>query len=151
MTFKDFNTVFISGYVGKPPKRKKTMGGIDAATFSIAVHSTDRAVVWINVEVYDKTADYVARYIGQGDYVFVQGALIVRQYAGPSGDTRYYSFVQCSKVQKSHGKKDETGHNGNPGELPAMQRPGDAESANAPDGQPCDDGVGILPEVQDHV
>jgi single-strand DNA-binding protein len=96
------NIVVLSGRLGKDPEIKQTSGGKSVASFSIAVDTgfgQSKKTSWFNVEVWDKTAEAVAKYVTSGKRVSVVGSLVEDTWQDSStGQKRSKIKVNASRV-----------------------------------------------------
>lgn len=70
------NVCTLGGRIGKMPEIRYTPAGKSVGVFSIAVdrgYGEKKRTVWANVEVWDKTAEAVARMARPGGRVIVTG------------------------------------------------------------------------------
>lgn len=72
------NNVVLTGRLGKAPEVRQTPSGKSVGVFTLAVdrgYGDKKKTLWINVEVWNKTAEAVARLVTQGNRVTVVGEL----------------------------------------------------------------------------
>lgn len=93
------NKIILVGNVGKDPQVRE-VNGKKVATFSLAVKDrvTDETE-WFNVEVWEKKAEVVERYVAKGMLLYVEGRLRTRKYTGNDGAERTAIDVRCSELQ----------------------------------------------------
>lgn len=91
-----------------------TQGGHSNATFTVAVNRRfknaqgEREADFIKCVAWRQTADYVARYIKQGDHVIVEGAIQTRTYDAQDGSKRYVTELVADQVESVGRRKDST-------------------------------------------
>jgi single-strand DNA-binding protein len=101
------NKVIVIGRLGKDPEYKTLPSGSSLASFSLAV--TERwtgkdgqkqeATEWINVKVFGKQADVVAKFLGKGQVAYVEGSLQTKQWEDKDGNKRSTTEVKAKNVQ----------------------------------------------------
>lgn len=69
------NKVQLIGNLGRDVDMRYAPNSKAVATFSMAVEGGKDKTEWTNVEVWEKTAENCAKYIGKGSKVYVEGKL----------------------------------------------------------------------------
>lgn len=70
------NTVMLEGRITKQPELRQTKTGHKAAFITLAVQPSKNEIVdFINVTLFEKTAELVTDYCGKGDLISVLGYL----------------------------------------------------------------------------
>lgn len=87
------NVLILSGNLGKDPE-VKTFGENKVAKFPLAVKGYKDSTMWVNVEVWGKSADFVENYIKKGQNVTVKGELKIDEYEG-----KYYTSAKCFEIE----------------------------------------------------
>ena len=101
------NKALLIGNVGKEPEIRTVQGGAKVAQFTIATTDkwTDRdgnkqeQTEWHNIVVWNKSADFVEKYIHKGDQVFVEGKIRTRQWTDQSGNKRFTTEIEVASIQ----------------------------------------------------
>lgn len=101
------NKVFIMGNLGKDPKIVYSNNGTKVATFSVATSyrkkdasgNTVDNTTWHPIITFGKIADIVEQYIKQGDSVFIEGRLDIRQYTDKDGNKRSSTQIVAETLQ----------------------------------------------------
>ena len=61
---------------------------------------------FINIEVWEKTAEFLNKYAGKGSRVLIEGKLVNRNYTAQDGTKKYNTNVAVEKVELLDTKKD---------------------------------------------
>jgi single-strand DNA-binding protein len=71
------NVVVLAGNVVADPESRSTNSGKSIATFRLAINNTsnDKDTVFIDVDTWEKQADFVSQYVKKGSSVSVTGRL----------------------------------------------------------------------------
>lgn len=105
------NQIILIGRLTKEPElRYLPSTGTPTATFSIAVdreYQKDgkKETDFINIEVWNKSAENCANYLSKGSLVAIQGSIRVDNYE-KDGERRSYTKVRANRVQFLDSKKD---------------------------------------------
>lgn len=117
------NTVVLIGRLTKSPDLRYTTGGKAVATIRLAVDrggtnpQGEKETDFIDVVVWEKQAETVAKYLDKGRLVAIQGRLQIRNYTTDEGHKREKAEVVANTVrfldrgQDSGGQKP-TGNSG---------------------------------------
>lgn len=95
------NVVVLTGRLGKNPEVKTTPSGKSVGSFSIAVdrgYGDKKRAVWVNIEVWNKTAEAVARLVTAGKRVTVVGELDEETWKDKEGNDRRRTKVVAQSV-----------------------------------------------------
>jgi single-strand DNA-binding protein len=103
----DVNRVLLAGRLTRDPELRYTSSGIAVATLPLAVSrkytSKDgekkEETCFINVVVWQKTAERCAEYLAKGRAVLVEGSLQSRSWETESGQKRSTIEVRAMRVQ----------------------------------------------------
>ena len=88
------NTAVIMGRLTADPELKKTASGLSVLSFSVAVdrnyqkEGEEKAVDFINVVAWRKTAEFVSKYFHKGSMIAVEGSIQTRKYEDKDGNKR---------------------------------------------------------------
>lgn len=100
------NVVGIVGNIGQPPEIRYFQSGSVVAKFSVAVRRQRKAREgeqeqdWFPVEVWGKTAEFVANYCTAGSSVAVSGSMEFESYKDrETGKNRSYARLKADSVQ----------------------------------------------------
>lgn len=120
------NKIILSGRLTKEPKVDQTPTGKTVATFSIAVDRPFAAkdgkkeADFINIVVWNKTAELCGNCLDKGSRVLVEGRLQIRSYDGKDGKKKYVTEVIADRVEFIDRKKDSSpkgGQQNDPGPM----------------------------------
>ena len=95
------NSIVLSGRLGKNVELRSTTGGKSVASFSIAVDDgwgEKKSTIWVNIEVWDKTAEAVSKLVTAGKRVAVVGSLKEDVWQDKNGDKKSRFKVLASRV-----------------------------------------------------
>ena len=112
------NNVVLVGRLTRDVELKYIQGsGTPVANFAIAV---DREFIgkdgkketdFIDIQVWGKSAENCANYIGRGSLVAIQGSIRVDSYQDQEGNNRKITRVNANRVQFLDNKKEVQGNN----------------------------------------
>ena len=107
------NHVVLVGRLTRNPELKYIQGsGTSVANFAIAVDREfvgkdgKKEVDFIDIQVWGKSAENCANYIGKGSLVAIQGSIRVDSYQDQDGNNRKITRVNANRVQFLDSKKD---------------------------------------------
>ena len=112
------NQIVLVGRLTRDTELKYIQGtGTPVANFAIAV---DREFVgkdgkketdFIDIQVWGKSAENCANYIGKGSLVAIQGSIRIDSYQDQEGNNRKIARVNANRVQFLDNKKDNQNKN----------------------------------------
>ena len=97
------NTAVIMGRLTADPELKTTSSGLSVLSFSVAVERNyqkegeEKAVDFINVVAWRKTAEFVSKYFHKGSMIAVTGSLQTRSYEDKNGNKRK-AFEEAKEI-----------------------------------------------------
>ena len=107
------NNVVLVGRLTRDPELKYITGnGTAVANFAIAVDREfsgkdgKKETDFIDIQVWGKSAENCANYIGKGSLVAIQGSIRVDSYQDQEGNNRKMTRVNANRVQFLDSKKD---------------------------------------------
>ena len=104
------NRVVLIGRLTKDVELKYTQSGSAVANVTVAVDryskEGDKSADFINVVVWNKSAENLAQYKGKGDQIAVEGSLQTRSYEAQDGSKRYVTEVLASRIEFIGNKSD---------------------------------------------
>ena len=107
------NNVVLVGRLTKDVDLRYIQGtGTPVANFAMAVNREftgkdgKKEVDFIDIQVWGKSAENCANYIGKGSLVGVQGSIRIDTYQNQEGETRKATKVNANRVQFLDTKKD---------------------------------------------
>ena len=99
------NRVVLVGRLTKDPELRYSSSNIPMLYFSVAVNRTftdqngQRQADFINCVAFRKQAENMARFLGRGSLISVEGRIQTRNYQGKDGNTVYVTEVVAETVQ----------------------------------------------------
>lgn len=112
------NHVVLIGRLTRDPELRYLAGsGTPVANFAIAVDREfskegKKETDFIDIQVWGKSAENCANYLGKGSLVAIQGALRIDTYQNQAGENRKIARVNANRVQFLDSKnKSSEGHN----------------------------------------
>ena len=109
------NTINLIGRLTKDPELKYIQGtGNAVARFTIAVDrgftkkDGTKETDFINIEVWNKSAENCSNYIAKGSLVGVTGSLRIDNYKDQQGEYKSFTKVLASNIQFLNAKKSDT-------------------------------------------
>ena len=104
------NTVHLSGNITRDIEVRHTQSGKAFAHVSIAVNrpfSKDKdAVDFIPLVAWEKTAEFMGKYLSKGSRILVEGRLQTSKYKDKDGNDRTGFDVLVDRIEFAGGKKD---------------------------------------------
>ena len=112
------NNVVLVGRLTRDPELKYIPGsGVAVTNFAIAVDREfsgkdgKKETDFIDIQVWGKSAENCANYIGKGSLVAIQGSIRVDSYQDQEGNNRKITRVNANRVQFLDSKKDKQENN----------------------------------------
>ena len=128
------NRIFISGRLTQDPeirevgqdKTKLAKCGIAFNRQFGTVRGKKKESLFVDIQVWDKQADFIERYMHKGDTCVVEGELVMEQWRSKMGEFKSRLAVKAEKVHKVYVKsreEEEEALGGEPPELPGNDTP----------------------------
>ena len=130
------NRLILIGRLTADPDLRYTPNGAAVCSFRIAVdrpftgQNGEREADFINIVVWNKSAENTAKYMSKGRQIAVEGRLQIRSYDGNDGQRRWVTEVVADRVEFL-GSGNNAGANYG-GQNQNSQRPNDSYSQPAP-------------------
>ena len=128
------NHVVLVGRLTKDLELRYIAGnGTPVANFVLAVDREftgkdgKKETDFLNIQVWGKSAENCANYIGKGSLVAVQGSIIIEKYE-KDGERRTFTKINANKVQFLESKKDKQGNSFTPNFNPTGLNANDFEA-----------------------
>jgi single-strand DNA-binding protein len=101
---QSYTQATVEGFVSLDPVLKQTKNGKSLCTFSIAVRhysdpDSDPKVSFLEIETWDKLADYCSAHICKGKLVMVIGSLRQERWEGTDGKMRSKIKIVGSQIR----------------------------------------------------
>ena len=98
------NKVFLIGRLSRDPELRHTTSGTAVCQINVAIsrpvsQGRDPETDFINVVVWNKQAENVARYLSKGRQVAVEGRIQTRNYDNAEGKRTYVTEVIASNIE----------------------------------------------------
>lgn len=99
------NKIILLGRLVKDPEVRYTQNGKCVAQFTLAVNRPTKNAEgnyeadFINVVVWNKTAEVVGNHVQKGQRLLVEGRLQIRNYTAQDGGKRYVTEVIADRVE----------------------------------------------------
>ena len=98
------NKVFLIGRLSRDPELRHTTSGMPVCQINVAIsrpvsQGTEPQTDFINVVVWNKQAENVARYLSKGRQVAIEGRIQTRNYDNAEGKKTYVTEVIASNVE----------------------------------------------------
>jgi single-strand DNA-binding protein len=95
--------ILVLGRLGKNPELKYTQKQEPVCYFSLAVNAEKSEVTkWHNIVVWGKQAESCSMYLKKGNFVFVQGQIISREYTNKQGEKKAYTEFKADTIGFIH-------------------------------------------------
>jgi len=103
------NTIVLAGNVVADPEIRNTASGKVVGTVRLAVNNpmNDTEVLYINVDAWDKQAEFVQKFVKKGNSLSTTGRLKQQEWTGKDGVKRTTYSVVADKINFIGGKKKE--------------------------------------------
>ena len=133
------NKVFLIGRLSRDPELRHTTSGTAVCQINVAIsrpvsQGSEPQTDFINVVVWNKQAENVARYLSKGRQIAIEGRIQTRNYDNNEGKRTYVTEVIASNVEFLGSANDNnrtstnTGFDENP--FDAMEPPMDTTSVD---------------------
>ena len=98
------NKVFLIGRLSRDPELRHTTSGTAVCQINVAIsrpvsQGSEPQTDFINVVVWNKQAENVARYLSKGRQIAVEGRIQTRNYDNAEGKRTYVTEVIASNVE----------------------------------------------------
>ena len=103
------NRVVLIGRLTRDPELRNTTTGKQVVNFGLAVDDNfnKEHTHFFNVSAWERTADYVAKYLTKGRLIAVDGRLNYRKYTTQDGQERSVVEVVADRVQSLERPRDD--------------------------------------------
>lgn len=120
------NKVYLIGYVGRDPEVRSTPGGKTMVKLSVATPCKKKVgdewvdtPDWHRLTAWEKTAEYIAKYINKGDAIAVECAIKPSKWTDRDGKIHYETNIVVERVLYTAKKAQRTPF----GQAPAATEP----------------------------
>lgn len=139
------NKVILLGNLGADPELRNTQGGTPVCNFTLATNERVKKddqwedhTEWHRIVSWGKTAENVAKYLGKGSQVYLEGKLQTRKWQDKEGRDVYTTEIVAFNVQFLSGAGDGAGA-GTSRPAPAAEKHGGNEPVTRPSSAGDDD------------
>lgn len=103
------NVIIVAGNATQDPTVRNTANGKKIVTVRLAVNNplNDSEVLYIDVDAWDKQADFAEKYVKKGNSLSAVGRLKSRDFTGKDGIKRTAYSIVCERLNFIGGKKKE--------------------------------------------
>lgn len=113
------NKVFLIGRLSRDPELRHTTSGTAVCQINVAIsrpvaQGSEPQTDFINVVVWNKQAENVARYLSKGRQIAIEGRIQTRNYDNNEGKRTYVTEVIASNVEFLGSANDNRGTNNAP-------------------------------------
>ena len=135
------NRVELVGRLSRDPELRHTSNGMAVCQINVAIsrrvsQGRDPETDFINVVVWDKQAENVARYLSKGRQVAVEGRIQTRSYDNNEGKRTYITEVVANNVEFLGSASDSPKQQSVPEENPFDMMPMDEPESTSVDNDP---------------
>ena len=114
------NKVFLIGRLSRDPELRHTTGGTAVCQINVAIsrpvaQGSEPQTDFINVVVWNRQAENVARYLSKGRQIAIEGRIQTRNYDNAEGRRTYVTEVIASNVEFLGSANDNNRTNNNNG------------------------------------
>lgn len=108
------NKITLIGRLGANPAINATNANVNVANFSLATTQSwkdkntgekKERTQWHRITTFRHQADFVAKYLGKGDLVYIEGMLDYRNYKDQNGIERTVAEIIAEKVNILHSNR----------------------------------------------
>lgn len=132
------NKAILIGRLTRDPEIRYTQSNRPVAQFTLAIdrpftnqETGEREADFLNIVIWDKSAENVGKYTHKGSQVAVEGRIQSRSYENDKGEKKYVTEIIASRVQFLDSKKDDSKFNSMP-EPPISQESTNQQEENDP-------------------
>lgn len=100
------NVVILTGRLTADPELRYTQQGTPCTSFNLAVDraSKDDTADFPTIVAWDKTAEFLQKYMSKGSKIVVRGEIRTRNYADNDGKNRKVTEVVADRVEFADSK-----------------------------------------------
>lgn len=119
------NQVALVGNLTRDVELRKTQSGKSVVSFTIAVQKkfNREEADFVNCVAWEHTADFIAKYLGKGSKVSVEGSVQSRSYEDSNGKKVFVQEVLAERVQSLESKQQREENNSYQGNSEPKEEP----------------------------
>ena len=91
----------LTGNLGMKPELKTFQSGKMKAELRVAVRQQDKdaPAFWVQVDLWDKSAQYAADYLNKGDTIYAQGTIKEENFTRRNGEAGHKVVLQFARIE----------------------------------------------------
>ena len=98
----------LTGNLGMKPELKTFNSGKMKTELRVAVRQQDKdaPAFWVQVDLWDKSAEYAANYLNKGDSIYAQGTIKEEFFTRRNGEAGHKIVLQYARIELFKNNKD---------------------------------------------
>lgn len=98
----------LTGNLGMKPELKTFNSGKMKTELRVAVRQQDKdaPAFWVQVDLWDKSAEYAANYLDKGDSIYAQGTIKEESFTRRNGEAGHKIVLQYARIELFKSNKD---------------------------------------------
>ena len=98
----------LTGNLGIKPELKTFNSGKMKTELRVAVRQQDKdaPAFWVQVDLWDKSAEYAANYLDKGDQIYAQGTIKEEFFTRRNGEAGHKIVLQYARIELFKSNKD---------------------------------------------
>ena len=98
----------LTGNLGMKPELKTFNSGKMKTELRVAVRQQDKdaPAFWVQVDLWDKSAEYAANYLDKGDQIYAQGTIKEETFTRRNGEAGHKIVLQYARIELFKSNKD---------------------------------------------
>ncbi len=125
------NKAIILGRLGADPEVKSFESGNSIVTLSVATthkiynketEGYDKATAWHRVKAFGKKGEVIAKYLGKGDQIYLEGRIDYRTWDREDGSKGYSTDIVIQDFEFVGGKRSESQGGDVPNQAPSFDQ-----------------------------
>ena len=98
----------LTGNLGMKPELVTFESGKMKTELRVAIRQQDKdaPAFWVQVDLWDKSAEYAANYLNKGDSIFAQGTIKEETFTRRNGEAGHKIVLQYARIELFKNNKD---------------------------------------------
>ena len=94
-------TASLTGNIGRDPELKTFNSGSQKTELTVAVRQQDKdaEAFWVQIDLWNKSAEYAVNYLKKGDTVYAEGAVKEERFQRRNGEAGHKIVLQYARVE----------------------------------------------------